>query len=258
MRVSSLQQHLDRRLTAGDPARSQIARKSWEKLERAMKERRTEKTGLAWRMLSNDTWKVTTKSLVHSILEWLRAGYPQGVPGPDRVPLLALLRNTPLTEDQVKEVVREISDEEAKAPTGHEIDDDEIEKFIEGVTHHDAGPENVRGWRPHWRRPAGPYTRLTRPPSASSRQRTDCGSVTRRCRVSPVPRLLALYTKLRCAGHDPFAEPPAQPKPCQHTDDAQWPMELVSWCISLAKFHPVVSTAFSSIKSGRSPLLRTI
>ena len=60
-------------------------------------------------------------------------------------PLLALLRNTPWTEDQVKEVVREISDEEANASTGHEVDDDEIEKFIEGVTHRDVGSENVKG-----------------------------------------------------------------------------------------------------------------
>ncbi|MDT7764072.1 MAG: hypothetical protein QOC63_3492 [Mycobacterium sp.] len=95
-------------------------------------------------MPSNHTWSVTTTSLVHSILDWLRAGYPEGVPGPDRVPLLALLRNTPLTEDQVKEVVRQISDEEAKSPAGHTIDHDEIEKFIEGVAHNDGGPENIQ------------------------------------------------------------------------------------------------------------------
>ena len=40
---------------------------------------------------SNKTCSVTATSLVHSILDWLRAGYPQGVPGPDRVPLLSLL-----------------------------------------------------------------------------------------------------------------------------------------------------------------------
>src|SRR5258705_13791572 len=99
-----------------------------------------------WRsyLPSNKTCSVTATSLVHSILDWLRAGYPQGVPGPDRVPLLPLLRNTPLTEDQIKEGVREISEEEAKAPAGHEIDHDEIEKFIEGVAHHDGGPENIQ------------------------------------------------------------------------------------------------------------------
>jgi hypothetical protein len=87
---------------------------------------------------------VTTTSLFRSILQWLRAGYPQGVPGPDRVPLLALLRATPLTEDQIKEVVREITNAESKAAADHQIDRDEIEEFIKDVTHHDAGPENVQ------------------------------------------------------------------------------------------------------------------
>lgn len=87
---------------------------------------------------------MSAKSRASKVLDWLRAGYPGGVPGPDRVPLLALLRNTPLTEDEVKEVVREIAAEEAGAPAGHKIDRDEIERFIEGVAHHDGGPENIR------------------------------------------------------------------------------------------------------------------
>ena len=87
---------------------------------------------------------MTAKSRVQSVLNWLRAGYPGGVPGPDRVPLLALLRNTPLTEDEVKEVVREIVAAEAGVPAGHAIDRDEIEHFIADVVHHDGGPENVK------------------------------------------------------------------------------------------------------------------
>lgn len=87
---------------------------------------------------------MTAKSRAQSVLIWLRAGYPGGVPGPDRVPLLALLRNTPLTEDEVKEVVREIVAAEQNAEVGHLIDHDEIEQFIEGVAHHDGGPENVQ------------------------------------------------------------------------------------------------------------------
>ncbi len=83
-------------------------------------------------------------NLVHKVIDWLRAGYPDGVPGPDRVPLLSLLRNTPLTEDQVKEVVRAIIAEESHAPAGHKIDHDEIEHFIEDVAHHDGGPENIQ------------------------------------------------------------------------------------------------------------------
>jgi hypothetical protein len=86
---------------------------------------------------------VTATSLVHSILNWLRAGYPNGVPGPDRVPLLALLRSTPLTEDQIKEVVANLTATDSPALEGG-ISDDEIAEFIKDVSHHDAGPENVK------------------------------------------------------------------------------------------------------------------
>ena len=86
---------------------------------------------------------MTTTSLLESVLNWLRAGYPEGVPGPDRVPLLALLRATPLTEDQIKDVVRNITAADSTALADGELTTDEIEAFIAEVTHHDAGPENV-------------------------------------------------------------------------------------------------------------------
>jgi hypothetical protein len=79
-----------------------------------------------------------------SVVRWLTAGYPEGVPGPDRVPLLALLRSTPLTEEQVKEVVRHVTSEEGSPATvDHAIDRDEIAEFISDMTHYDAGPENI-------------------------------------------------------------------------------------------------------------------
>ena len=40
--------------------------------------------------------------------------------------------------------MREISAAESGAPPGHVIDADEIETFIEGVAHHDGGPENIK------------------------------------------------------------------------------------------------------------------
>lgn len=104
-----------------------------------------------------------TPALVTSILDWLRAGYPEGVPGPDRVPLLALLRATPLTEDEVKEVIRNITAPDSSALTDGTIAADEIQAFISDVTHHDAGPENVKrvadrlaaaGWPLEWPDPA--------------------------------------------------------------------------------------------------------
>src|SRR3954454_22067058 len=93
---------------------------------------------------SYDTVVVTTTSLLGSILNWLRAGYPEGVPGPDRVPLLALLRATPLTEQELKDVVRNITSPDSSALTDGAIVVDESEAFIFEVTHHDAGPENVQ------------------------------------------------------------------------------------------------------------------
>ncbi|WP_313676806.1 DUF3349 domain-containing protein [Mycolicibacterium sp.] len=84
------------------------------------------------------------KSLVSSIVDWLRAGYPGGVPGPDRVPLLALLATTPLTDDEIRDVVRLLTAEDSPALADNVIDRDEIEEFIEGVTHHSAGPEDIR------------------------------------------------------------------------------------------------------------------
>lgn len=94
------------------------------------------------------TWFVTTTSsasaLVSKVLDWLRAGYPEGVPGPDRVPLLALLRSTPLTDDQVKEVVRQLTAPGSNAIGDGTITGDEIQAFIENVAHHSGGPEDVR------------------------------------------------------------------------------------------------------------------
>jgi hypothetical protein len=101
------------------------------------------KPALARPLPTNNTCSVTTASLLHSILDWLRAGYPEGVPGPDRVPLLALLRATPLTEDQIKEVVRHITADGSAALADGEIGDDEIAAFIKDASHHDAGAENV-------------------------------------------------------------------------------------------------------------------
>lgn len=87
---------------------------------------------------------MSDKPLFRSVIDWLRAGYPGGVPGPDRVPLLALLRDTPLTDDEINQVVREISANKDELLADGVLDRDEIEKFIEGVAHHDGGPENIK------------------------------------------------------------------------------------------------------------------
>ena len=74
------------------------------------------------------------------MVQWLQVGYPEGVPGPDRIALLALLRSTPLTEDQIKEVVDSIDEEEL---SNGDVSRDVIADFISDMTHYDAGPENI-------------------------------------------------------------------------------------------------------------------
>ena len=80
---------------------------------------------------------------MRSVIRWLQVGYPQGVPGPDQVPLFALLRSTPLTPDQIKEVVTTLTAESGDAGDGI-VDGNEIAERISELPHHDAGPENIR------------------------------------------------------------------------------------------------------------------
>jgi hypothetical protein len=73
------------------------------------------------------------------VIGWLQDGYPEGVPGPDRVPLLALLHSTPLTEDQITEAVDSIDEDVEDS----KVDRDVIADFISDMTQYDAGPENI-------------------------------------------------------------------------------------------------------------------
>ena len=81
---------------------------------------------------------------LRSVVRWLQVGYPQGVPGPDQVPLFALLRSTPLSPEQIKEVVANLTEKGSEAAADGVVDGNEIAQKISEVTHHDAGPENVR------------------------------------------------------------------------------------------------------------------
>jgi hypothetical protein len=75
-----------------------------------------------------------------SVIQWLQVGYPDGVPGPDRVALLELLRSSPLSEKEITEVVDSIDEEELSHSS---VDRDVIADFISDMTHYDAGPENI-------------------------------------------------------------------------------------------------------------------
>ena len=46
--------------------------------------------------------------LLNAIIDWLRAGYPDGVPESDYIPLLALLRRR-LSADEVRQIAAELA-----------------------------------------------------------------------------------------------------------------------------------------------------
>ncbi len=104
---------------------------------------------------------------LRGILDWLREGYPAGVPPKDYIPLLALLRRR-LSEDEVREIAREIA-RTAGADTA------DIAVHITKIT--DALPERPR--TSHGSRPGSPAS--TAGPTAPDVP----GSQPRRCQVGP-------------------------------------------------------------------------
>ena len=77
-----------------------------------------------------------------SVIRWLDVGYPQGVPGPDQVALFALLKSTPLTKDQLEEVVHDIIAKHRGHDHG-DINRDEISDVIEQTTNTEPGREDI-------------------------------------------------------------------------------------------------------------------
>lgn len=70
--------------------------------------------------------------VVSRVLGWLTAGYPDGIPAQDRFAVVALLRRR-LTDDQVREIVAELT-AERPAPDGDRgISQQEIEDLIHRV-----------------------------------------------------------------------------------------------------------------------------
>ena len=69
------------------------------------------------------------------IVAWITAGYPEGVPGPDRVPLLALLKRR-LTDDEVKAVANVLINRS-------EFDQVDIGVLITEITDDLPTPEDV-------------------------------------------------------------------------------------------------------------------
>jgi hypothetical protein len=74
-------------------------------------------------------------------VEWLRAGYPTGVPRQDYVALLGVLRRK-LTEDEVRKIAIELADRSAPDGAGP-ITTEDIEDMISSSMLQTASPEDV-------------------------------------------------------------------------------------------------------------------
>ena len=81
--------------------------------------------------------------VLSSIVDWLRAGYPEGVPPQDFPPLLALLSRR-LTSGEVAAVAAEL----ASRP-GEQVDHDDIGVLITKITDELPRPEDVDRVRAH-------------------------------------------------------------------------------------------------------------
>jgi hypothetical protein len=77
-----------------------------------------------------------------SIVGWLRAGYPEGVPQRDYIPLFALLASQ-LTDDEVRSIAAELEEgtDQSSAQT--------IRDAIETVTHAEPNDADVARVRSH-------------------------------------------------------------------------------------------------------------
>ena len=76
---------------------------------------------------------------VGRVLDWLRAGYPDGVPTTDYFPLIALLRRQELTDDEVRQVAAALTTEHDGAP----ISQIDIGALITKVTNELPHPDDV-------------------------------------------------------------------------------------------------------------------
>ncbi|WP_199512385.1 DUF3349 domain-containing protein [Nucisporomicrobium flavum] len=80
-------------------------------------------------------------SFLSRAVEWLRAGYPSGVPRQDYVALLGLLRRK-LTEEEVRKIAFDLADRSALAGADP-ITTADIEAMIRSSVLQEASPEDV-------------------------------------------------------------------------------------------------------------------
>ena len=82
-----------------------------------------------------------SKYSLRSVLDWLRAGYPEGIPDKDHFALLAVLRRR-LTDEEIEQVVS-MSIESAHEEPDRHVDYDTIRAIIEGILNEEPSEDDV-------------------------------------------------------------------------------------------------------------------
>lgn len=73
-----------------------------------------------------------------NVVDWLRAGYPEGVPPKDYFPLLALLKRS-LTEEEVVRAAKAV----LKANDGDTVTEEEIHTAVADIIDKEPNPEEI-------------------------------------------------------------------------------------------------------------------
>lgn len=81
------------------------------------------------------------KYSLRSVLDWLRAGYPEGIPPKDHFALLSVLRRR-LTDDDISRIL-DLSIATAHEHPERHVDYDTLRKIITGVLQEDPTQEDI-------------------------------------------------------------------------------------------------------------------
>jgi anthranilate phosphoribosyltransferase len=81
---------------------------------------------------------MTDTNAFDSVLQWLREGYPEGVPPKDYFPLLALLKRS-LTEEEVVKAAQSI----LRTSEAETVTEAEIRAAVEAIIEKEPTPEEI-------------------------------------------------------------------------------------------------------------------
>lgn len=81
-----------------------------------------------------------TTSLGQSVLDWLRAGYPEGIPPQDYAPILGVLQRR-LTSEEIHSITAELAQQSSRSVDP--ITRDDIETMIEQTVYQRASDADV-------------------------------------------------------------------------------------------------------------------